>query len=100
MKLLRQGDILLVEIEDMPRASKQDGPCILAYGEATGHAHKIEEGAEIWVDLNDVGKRYLRVLSETKLDHEEHGRIALTRGIYEIVRQREYIPGNVRTVAD
>jgi len=99
--MFRQGDVLLKPVKDLPRTATQEkGPCVLAHGEATGHTHHIKDGAEIWVDVNDHGRRYLKVLAETTLDHEEHGRIALTRGTYEIVRQREYTPTALRFVED
>lgn len=100
MNIVRQGDILLMEIKQMPSSRKQEGPCILAYGEATGHTHHVKAGAEIWVDLNNEGKRYLKVLNDASLDHEEHGYIALTKGVYEIIRQVEYHPQAIRQVAD
>lgn len=101
MKLYRQGDILLVKINRLPKtASRKEEYCILAHGEATGHTHHVKTGAEIWVEVNESGRRYLKVLADTTLDHEEHAQIALSKGIYEIVRQREYSPEAIRTVAD
>lgn len=101
MKTLRQGDVLLIRVRRCPSTAtqKEDG-CILARGETTGHAHRIGEGAEIFVDVNDHGRRYLRVFKDTYLDHEEHTRVALSIGDYEIVRQREYTPQAVRVVSD
>ena len=32
--------------------------------------------------------------------HEEHGAITLPKGWFRVVRQREYVPGAVRPVAD
>jgi hypothetical protein len=99
--MVRQGDILLKLVQSLPKtADRKEEGCILAHGEATGHTHHVNDGAEIWVDVNENGRRYLKVLNDTSLDHEEHGHIALTRGIYEIVRQREYTPEAIRTVAD
>jgi hypothetical protein len=102
MKLIRQGDVLLKQVRTIPTAAKkQEGPCILAYGEVTGHSHQVKEHGEIWVDVNDHGRRYLKVLDDTTLDHEEHRRAALTKGeAYEIVIQREYHPDAIRTVVD
>ena len=102
MKILRQGDVLLRAIKAMPAsAERQKGACILAYGEVTGHAHQVKEHGEIWVDVSDAGRRYLKVLDNTSLDHEEHSRVALTKGeVYEIVIQREYSPDAIRNVQD
>jgi hypothetical protein len=32
--------------------------------------------------------------------HEEHAAIPLPKGWYRVIRQREYVPGSVRLVAD
>lgn len=102
MDLIRQGDVALLPVKRIPEgARKQEGPCILAYGEMTGHAHRIKSGGEIWVDVNEPGRRYLKVLEDTSLDHEEHSWAMLTKGnLYEIVIQREYHPKANRTVVD
>lgn len=99
--IVRQGDILLKKITRLPaKTARQEGPCILAHGEATGHTHHVKRNGQIWVDLTEEGRRYLQVLADTSLDHEEHGQIALTKGVYEIIRQREYSPLAIRTVVD
>jgi len=102
MKIIRQGDVLLKKMPALPEhAARQEGPCILAYGEVTGHAHQVKAHGEIWVDPNETGRRYLKVLADTSLDHEEHSRAALTQGdVYEIVIQREYHPDATRSVVD
>lgn len=100
-QIYRQGDILLIKVSRLPEsANVKEETCILAYGEATGHTHHIKCDAEIWVDDSDTGRRYLKVLNDTTLDHEEHAQIALTPGVFEIIRQREYHPSELRTVAD
>jgi hypothetical protein len=35
-----------------------------------------------------------------RVGHEEHAPIPLPAGYYRIVRQREYVPGSIRPVAD
>lgn len=102
MKILRQGDVLLKQVKSIPKsATCQGGPCILAYGEATGHSHQVREHGEIWVDVKDQGRRYLKILDDTTLEHEEHTWAALSKGEqYEIVIQVEYTPDAIRRVED
>lgn len=102
MKVIRQGDVLLRQIAAVPAVATQEkGPCILAYGEATGHSHQVKTGGEIWVDVNENGRRYLKVLEDTTLDHEEHSCAVLAKGdVYEIVIQRSYTPQGIRNVQD
>lgn len=98
--LWRQGDVLIETITEIPpTAQRRPGPPILVTGEATGHAHRVEDAdaAEIW-EVADV--LYLKVLVETRIVHDEHAPIALPVGIYRIWQQREYTPGDIRTIRD
>jgi hypothetical protein len=107
MTMYRQGDVLLVPSEHCPtsaaiRLPRQGGRLILAYGEATGHAHAIES-AEAELLEERSGGLYLRVLDSpdpVRLVHEEHGAIVLWPGVYEVVRQREYRPGSAHWIVD
>ena len=101
----RQGDILLVEVASIPEGARHIAHCedriVIAEGEATGHAHQIvAAGAELLEASPD--ERFLRVLAEggVELTHEEHAAILLPRGDYRVARQREYVPDDVRRVAD
>lgn len=103
MKQFRQGDVLLMEC-DPPKLEggekeQTGGNVVLAEGEATGHAHRVRSiGAVVlWMI---AAKRYLQVLQTATLDHEEHGKIDLDPGWYEVRRQREFDAGRVRWVAD
>lgn len=118
--MFRQGDVLLVEVKSMPCDAKDITPkdrIVLAYGEVTGHAHAIypevtehpikmlfagaEPKKEIKAKLWDAGaERFLQVMEKTALRHEEHSAITLEKGIYRVVRQREYDPEMDRYVAD
>lgn len=101
--LYRQGDILLRKVENLPpSATREQGErCILAHGEATGHTHEVLSHGQIFVDVNDQGRRYLQVTTDTSLRHQEHGEIALKGpAVFEIIRQREYRPEGLRNVAD
>lgn len=45
-------------------------------------------------------RRFLRVEASSSLMHDEHGKIDVPPGDYEIIIQREYSPDAVRQVAD
>src|SRR2546430_13086226 len=104
LKLFRQGDVLLRQIAQIPKAAtpqQQKGPIVLALGEATGHKHQIiDELENVDVFVGEEGQLYLRVKAETALKHEEHGAIAIPPGNYERILQREYSPEAVRNVSD
>ena len=102
MKLqYRQGDVLLIAMDELPSDAvlqENQGRIVLAYGEVTGHAHAIStEYADAFVS----GEQMLLLVDEgANLVHEEHGPIRIKKGIYRVVRQREYDPSFERMVAD
>jgi hypothetical protein len=98
--LYRHGDVLLADIPEVPEGARPHPGLVLAYGEATGHSHRVEpeEAAELY-ELDNV--LYLRVRGgPATLVHEEHAPIALRAGSYRVWRQREYTPRELRVVVD
>jgi hypothetical protein len=101
-KMIRQGDVLLVPVDEIPDevrpVARVRGALILAEGELSGHAHAIlDERADLYEfvaedDIDEMRRRFLKVEAEVALVHEEHAQIALTPGTYEVRRQREYAP--------
>jgi hypothetical protein len=99
--MFRQGDVLLVPVRPerlpeharpLPRDAR--GRLVLALGEATGHAHAVAApDADLLASPESVNERFLRIVTEARLTHEEHAAIALPPGLYRVVRQREYAPG-------
>ena len=91
----RQGDIFFEKVAS-PKGKKKEISPILAYGEVTGHAHRIMsppmDKLESYVD--EDGDIY--VLSKTapiEIGHEEHGQVTLPANEWLcITRQREYDP--------
>jgi hypothetical protein len=107
-KMYRQGDILFIETEYLPDNLYQLNHLIIAEGEATGHMHQIigntaillepEERTNDWNTVeNDRNKiKFLKVLSDSDVIHNEHHPITLPEGNYKIIQQREYVPGQRR----
>lgn len=100
----QQGDLLLVVCEEIPVDAvsiKQRGVRghVLAEGEATGHAHRVDAG-DLFVAKD--GKHYLRLELPATVTHEEHDPVALEPGIYEVDRVREVDPFSeeIRYIAD
>lgn len=99
MTQYRQGDVLLVATTDeLPTTAspieRDKGRVVLAYGEATGHAHAIyEKGVSLW-SVGEGGE--LLVVDETaSLVHEEHDSISIPPGRYFVIHQREYTPPRI-----
>lgn len=109
----RQGDVLLEKVSMIPTGAVEvkpdNGDVVLAYGEVTGHKHRIcrfmDTGA-LPARLFDVGNmRFLDVSEPTDLVHEEHATVSLQPGIYKVSKfgvgtQREYSPEAIRSVVD
>ncbi|MFD9003631.1 hypothetical protein ACFV0T_22080 [Streptomyces sp. NPDC059582] len=108
--MYRQGDVLIVPVADgsVP-AQVTDGPkeprdargrLVLALGEVTGHAHAVVGPGEMVREPGPSGTLMLRLPEGGRVVHEEHAAITLPKGWYRVIRQREYVPGSVRIVAD
>lgn len=105
MKLYRQGDVLVRQVNEIPTGLQavplEQGRVILMHGEVTGHAHAVIGDVEfLAADLADLEERFLRVEAEAQIVHEEHDTIVLPPGNYRVVRQREYQPSAPVWVAD
>jgi len=101
MKMFRQGDILLKEIEKLPENKKILKDKVLAYGEVTEHSHRFERSENI--DRFEYERKlYLQVYQPTPLIHEEHNPIIILPGIYEQIQEREYdyIDNELKKVID
>jgi hypothetical protein len=109
---VRQGDVFVERVRSISSEARHHpvpldaGRIILAYGEVTGHAHVVvatdREAALPPASLFEApnGARFLLVDRPCALVHDEHGAIALAPGAYRVVRQREYSPEAIRSVAD
>ncbi len=108
MQIYRQGDVAIIPVARLPRVrtpvAREGGRIVLAHGEATGHAHALVDDQagffEAPATTKRPARRYLRLVKGARLFHEEHAPIELPPGQYEVRRQREYSPEEIRTVAD
>jgi len=112
-KMYRQGDVLIIEKNDVDmKKMKAEKPIarnsvILAEGEATGHAHRVSAQpkgkAEVAAYMMDqvLMLHVPKAIGKVTVTHEEHGPIELEADkVYEIRRQREYRGGEIRRVMD
>lgn len=96
-----QGDLWIKRIakKDVPSGLKsverKHGKLIVAYGEATGHNHAVEEVDDVQVlqDLRDLEKKYIVVggKAEAHLTHDEHDSHTFEPGAYVVTGQREHV---------
>ncbi len=97
----RQGDVFVEQVDAVPDGATKkgrEGDLILAYGEVTGHAHRIKDRDVEEFEIN--GQRFLVLKEAATITHEEHAAVTLPAGNYCLVIQREYSPEAIRNVAD
>lgn len=99
-KLARQGDILFVKIDKLPKGLKKTMDGIVAHGEVTGHAHRVAENENVALLETEQGDKFVQADADWQIVHDEHGPITLEKGVWEARRQREYSPEAIRRVAD
>lgn len=99
----QQGDVIIKRTFKIPegatRVFRNQRGYVLAEGEATGHAHVIDDYVEMY---EKDGVLYIRVDKPVTVKHEEHKPIRLESGIYKVGKVREYDPfeEEVREVKD
>lgn len=104
--MFRQGDVLIIPVAAMPtglaKIKRENGRVVLAHGEVTGHAHAIADKRAALFRDPKLAAIFMHVTGDepVALEHEEHGTIAIPPGDYEVRRQREYSPEEIRNVAD
>lgn len=110
MKKLKQfwhGDLLLQEVERVPLKSKKLRTNVIAMGEATNHAHRVDGGKCILWEHNSRpwNKDWpptiiVEIVDPATLVHvdvvtgemADHSPVELPVGIYEVIRQVELDP--------
>ena len=86
----RHGDVFVERVAGtISAAATVRATGIVAYGEATGHAHRVVGGT---VYEEPGGSLWIAAETATTLTHEEHGVIPLPAGIYRVTQQREWDP--------
>lgn len=95
----RQGDLLIVQIEVLPKSLKKRKNLVILYGSQTGHSHFLKSGS-VYDGKNDT--IYLELPRKSQLLHDsDHDPINLPKGFYQVKRQREYLNKDaIRLVVD
>ncbi|MFX0204583.1 MAG: hypothetical protein ACFFDT_01245 [Candidatus Hodarchaeota archaeon] len=96
--IVRQGDLLLKKVDKLPKRARTVKSDVILEGEATGHAHRIIDGEifRFW-SQSSGDQLFVKADKGATLVHEEHTKIKLVPGIYEVIRQREYDPDTETT---
>ena len=127
MKKYQQGDVVMFQVDEKTfdesikycnqRAIYNGGKkekAILAFGEVTGHTHRVnmdemleDAGVTLSMGYNreagrDVPEGFVVSNQTVTLKHEEHNPVDIPPGYYlvRIVREMDHITGRARYVAD
>ena len=87
--LYQQGDVLIRLVDAIPEGLTERKDGILAEGEATGHAHRIV-GDEAKLFESSVGDVFMDVPRRIEVVHEEHKKISVPPGKYQVSIVQEY----------
>jgi hypothetical protein len=98
--LWRQGDVLIAAIEAIPQGARPRPAPVLAWGEVTGHSHRLADPAAARLWESGAGLFLEVTAPAAAIVHEEHHPIALPLGLYRVWTQREYAPRQIRRVVD
>ena len=91
--LYRNGDLLIRQIDKLPKGLKKLDTNILAEGQFTGHNHKIvAEPIDLTIYTDNEGKKYFNLNKDSDLTHQEHKTIKIKKGLYELVIEQEFDP--------
>lgn len=94
----RHGDVVIVRAEKCATEGKPTN--VLAEGEATGHAHRVDKAKALKV-ANSVTQRLLSIArGAVTLDHEEHTAQKIPRGTYRTGIQSQWTPEGLKRVID
>lgn len=109
MEQFRQGDVLLIKVNNIPKNVKVINDKIIAHGESSNHCHRVTDNIDV---LEYDGELFLQVNEKGKLEHvlvsnpdtwtQEHNPIELEKGYYKVIKQVEYDPyeKHIRNVMD
>ena len=91
---VQQGDVLIKKINKLPegleKIKTKNNLWIIAEGETTGHYHAIAEKEAIVYEKE--GKKYILTEEGFTITHQEHEKIKVEPGLYEIGIVQEYDP--------
>lgn len=95
-KMYRQGDVLALEINKLPKGLKKKGDNVLVHSDSTLHDHTLVNGT-VYVDKE--GKLFADVPVDTQIVHTaDHDPIDVPKGVYEIRRQVQHSMGDMTEV--
>jgi hypothetical protein len=96
------GDVILIRVDELPNQElKQKEDRCVAYGEVTGHHHKVfGNNVDVFESPTQDDICFVVAEEEFSIKHQEHGTITFEPGTYKVVRQVEFDESEYRRVMD
>ncbi len=90
--IVRHGDVILRPVSSTEgQEVKHKGMYQLAFGEVTGHSHRLTVKNPANMKVYQMGEKLFVCLMEVgELTHEEHATVEVPVGTYERTMEREY----------
>lgn len=107
-----QGDVDIREIKNIPKSAKLLDTKTVMYGEQTGHHHTFNGQVLVYEPTeNDTVhvrnesvliQKYIKVLQDTEIIHQEHQIQVIPKGNYVILQEREWdiLENQIKRVMD
>lgn len=103
-KQWRHGDVVIEEVTEIPKNVTKSEDNTLAYGEVTGHGHRMGNTAMVYIPQNDPDPtvRFFEVKREQfgLLRHEEHTELKFPPGKYRSFVKRQWNTDSEEKVVD
>lgn len=97
--IARHGDVVIVADPTVQPDSQADCHGVVAEGEATGHAHRVNH-AEVRRVVGDLIQRTITAKQPTHIDHEEHQLSPIPQGEHRTSILAQWTPEGLSRVAD
>ena len=88
-RIFRQGDLLISRVEEIPTNAVAKSTNVIATGEKENHQHQLIGSHKIF-ETPDYGTIYFEAKEEVSLDHPEHNKISIPKGVYTVVHERQF----------
>lgn len=107
-----QGDVDIRSISKIPKSAKLLDTKTVMYGEKTGHHHTFQGQVLVFepteqetMNVRDEEvpiQKYVQVLQDSVLEHQEHAKQVIPKGNYVILQEREWdvLENQIRRVLD
>ena len=90
-RIFRQGDLLISRVWKIPTDAVAKETNVIGVGEKMGARHTLNGPHQIF-ETPDYGTIYFEAKEEVSLDHPEHNKISIPKGVYTVVHERSFSP--------